>query len=93
MQAIPVRPLWPPRRSSGNCQGLKAWGNLFPGRILPAALPNFLTRRLVVHPDENRFYSQDLRDKLRMSGLLLEKAFEFKMIGIIAMCRKTSVVS
>ena len=72
---------------------LKPGGLYFLEEFYPPFYLNFLVRRLVVHPEENRFYSRDLRDNLKAAALPIEKALESKMIGIIAICRKQPVAA
>lgn len=69
---------------------LKPGGIYFLEEFYPPFYLNFLARQLVVHPEENRFYSRDLRDCLKKAGLPVQKALELKAIGILAVCRKTS---
>jgi ubiquinone/menaquinone biosynthesis C-methylase UbiE len=70
---------------------LKPGGLYFLEEFYPPFYLNFLARRLVVHPEENRFYSRDLRDNLKAAALPIEKALELKILGIIAVCRKQPV--
>jgi ubiquinone/menaquinone biosynthesis C-methylase UbiE len=67
---------------------LKPRGIYFLEEFYPPFYLNFLVRRLVVHPEENRFYSRDLRENLKEAGLPITNALDLKAIGIIAVCRK-----
>jgi hypothetical protein len=46
--------------------------------LYPALYQNFLTRRLLMHPEKNRFNSADLRTALRDNGLDLAHTLEIK---------------
>ena len=56
--------------------------------LYPALYQNFLTRRLLVHPEKNRFNSADLRTALRDNGLDLAHTLEMKKMGILAIAIK-----
>jgi ubiquinone/menaquinone biosynthesis C-methylase UbiE len=68
---------------------------LKPGRIYfleefyPPFYLNFVARRLVSHPEEDRFYSRDLREALEVAGLPVQDTLEVKQLGLLALCRKT----
>lgn len=70
---------------------LKPGGIYFLEEFYPPFYLNFLTRRLLAHPEEDRFYSRDLRDHLTLAGLPIQEFLEIKQIGIIAICRKLPV--
>ena len=67
---------------------LKPGGIYFLEEFYPPFYLNFLARRLLDHPEEDRFYSQDLRDYLTAAGLPIQNSLEVKRIGIIAICQK-----
>jgi ubiquinone/menaquinone biosynthesis C-methylase UbiE len=67
---------------------LKPGGVYFLEEFYPPFYLNFLARRLLVHPETDRFYSRDLRHYLTAAGLPVETSLELKQIGIIAICRK-----
>ncbi len=67
---------------------LKPGGIYFLEEFYPPFYLNFLARRLLDHPEEDRFYSRDLRDFLTTVGLPIQKSLEVKQIGIMAICRK-----
>jgi ubiquinone/menaquinone biosynthesis C-methylase UbiE len=68
---------------------LKPGGIYFLEEFYPPIYLNFLARRLLNHPEENRFYRQDLREALAAAGLPLQHALEVKKLGLLGLCRKT----
>jgi len=69
---------------------LKPEGIYFLEEFYPPLYLNFLARRLLNHPEENRFHRQDLREALAAAGMPLQDALEVKKLGLLALCRKTS---
>jgi ubiquinone/menaquinone biosynthesis C-methylase UbiE len=69
---------------------LRPGGIYFLEEFYPPVYLNFLARRLFVHPEEDRFTSQDLRQSLAAAGLPIEDVLEIKQLGILAVCRKTA---
>lgn len=67
---------------------LKPGGIYFLEEFYPQFYLNFLLRRLVRHPEQDRFYSPDLRQALAAAGLPIQDALEIKQLGILAICRK-----
>ena len=67
---------------------LKPGGIYFLEEFYPQFYLNFITRRLLRHPEEDRFYSRDLREGLIDAGLAIQDALEVKQLGILAICRK-----
>ncbi len=63
---------------------LKIGGIYFAEEFYPSAYQNFITRHLLVHPEEDRFFSHDLRDALEMVKLPIKEAIDFKKVGIVA---------
>jgi ubiquinone/menaquinone biosynthesis C-methylase UbiE len=68
---------------------LKPGGIYFLEEFYPPFYLNPLVRRLVTHPEEDRFYSPDLKEALRDSGLTLQNTLEIKQLGILALCRRS----
>lgn len=68
---------------------LKPGGIYFLEEFYPPFYLNFLARRLLDHPEEDRFYRQDLWQALTNAGLPIQDALEVKQLGILAICRKT----
>jgi SAM-dependent methyltransferase len=69
---------------------LRPGGIYFLEEFYPPVYLNFVSRRLFVHPEEDRFTSRDLRQGLAAAGLPIKDALEIKQIGILAVCRKTA---
>jgi len=70
---------------------LKPGGVYVLEEFYPQFYLNFLVRRLVSHPVQDRFYSRDLRQALAQAGLPVQEALEVKPLGLLAVCRKSSV--
>lgn len=67
---------------------LKPGGALYLEEIYPAVYQNQITRHLLLHPSENRFYSQDLHAVLRQCHFRLHAAKEYWALGILAVAVK-----
>jgi ubiquinone/menaquinone biosynthesis C-methylase UbiE len=67
---------------------LKPGGVYFLEEFYPPFYLNFLVRRLVTHPEEDRFYSRDLWQALAEAGLPIQDSLEIKKLGLLAICRK-----
>ena len=68
---------------------LNPGGVYFLEEFYPPFYLNPLVRRLVTHPEEDRFYSRDLHQALAEHGLPLQNTLEIKQLGILAICRKS----
>ncbi len=58
--------------------------------IYPPLYANFLFRRLVVHPTENRFHGKEFRAALSACGLRLLPGFKESRFGILGVAQKDS---
>jgi len=58
--------------------------------IYPPLYANFLFRRLVAHPTDNRFYGEQFRAGLSASGLRLMPGFKESRFGILGVAQKDS---
>ena len=67
---------------------LKPGGIYFLEEYYPGAYQNWVTRRLLVHPEKDRFNSEDLRKGLTEVGLSLQQTFELSRFGIIGVAIK-----
>lgn len=64
---------------------LKKSGSFFFEEIYPPLYANFLFKRILVHPRDNRFYEKEFRSALRNSGLILQKGYvenRFRILGV-----------
>ena len=68
---------------------LKTGGHYYMEELYPALYQNFITRHILLHPEENRFTSSDLKGILNTVHLSITEAFECKAIGILATLVKT----
>ncbi len=67
---------------------LKIGGIYFVEEFYPSAYQNFITKHLLVHPKEDRFFSHDLRTALKEIGLPVRDAIDLKKIGIAGVAIK-----
>ena len=67
---------------------LKIGGIYFIEEFYPSAYQNFITKHLLVHPDEDRFFSHDLRNALEAIKLPIKEAIDLKKVGIVAVAVK-----
>ena len=69
---------------------LKNKGLLFFEELYPSLYQNFITKRILLHPKHDRFFSDDLKDALSNANLSLIHALEFKKLGILGVSVKKS---
>ena len=62
---------------------LKHGGVYFMEEYYPSLYQNFITKHLLVHPEKDRFNSQDLRRAFQDVNLTLTHSFELKSMGIL----------
>jgi len=62
---------------------LKHGGVYFMEEYYPGLYQNFITRHILVHPDKDRFNSQDLHQAFQTARLTLTHTFELKRMGIL----------
>jgi ubiquinone/menaquinone biosynthesis C-methylase UbiE len=67
---------------------LKPGGTYFFEELYPTLYQNFITRHILLHPTENRFYSQDLKQGMRIAGLVLGKFIEIRHLEIFGLATK-----
>lgn len=67
---------------------LKIGGIYFVEEFYPSAYQNFITKHLLVHPEEDRFFGHDLRNALETINLPIKEAIDFKKLGILAVAVK-----
>jgi ubiquinone/menaquinone biosynthesis C-methylase UbiE len=67
---------------------LKTGGLYFIEEYYPSLYQNIITKHIVLHPTEDRFFSQDLREALKSTGIPLHKAREVKKAGILGVAIK-----
>ena len=71
---------------------LKPGGIYFLEEFYPQFYQNFLARRIFLHPEHDRFYSQDLRAALQAAGFALQGRLEQPMLGILAVAVKQDLL-
>ena len=67
---------------------LKTGGAYYLEEIYPALYQNPITKRILLHPEKDRFHSEDLRGSLDQAGLDLIDAIEFRYLGILGVAVK-----
>lgn len=68
---------------------LKIEGAFFFEELYPALYQNFITKHILLHPEEDRFRSHDLKTGLGAAGLSLYRHEEWKGLGILGVALKT----
>jgi ubiquinone/menaquinone biosynthesis C-methylase UbiE len=68
---------------------LKIGGTYFLEEIYPFVYQNFITRHILLHPQENRFFSTDLKEALKAANLSIQDVLECTYLGILAVLIKT----
>ena len=68
---------------------LKPGGIYYMEELYPELYQNFITKRILLHPEHDRFSSHDLRAALNKANLHLMDAFELKKMGILGVVVKS----
>ncbi len=69
---------------------LKPGGTYFLEELYPSLYQNFITKHILLHPEENRFDSEELKNGLDSAGFTVRASFELKFAGILAVLEKAS---
>jgi len=72
---------------------LKLGGVYFMEEYYPSLYQNFITKHILVHPNVDRFNSQDLHQAFQNAGLTLTHTFELKRMGILGVGVKAGAQS
>ena len=72
---------------------LKPGGVYFMEEYYPGLYQNMITRHLLVHPEKDRFNSQDLHRAFQQVQLTLTHSFELKRMGILGVGVKADMQS
>lgn len=67
---------------------LRPGGAYFLEEIYPHVYQNFVTRHILLHPREDRFFSTDLRESLDGEGFRTLRVLEAKRLGILGVFQK-----
>jgi ubiquinone/menaquinone biosynthesis C-methylase UbiE len=67
---------------------LKPQGTYFLEELYPSLYQNFITRHILLHPTENRFRSNELREALDRENFSVKASLEFKLCGVLAVLIK-----
>lgn len=68
---------------------LKSDGVYYMEELYPSLYQNMITKRILLHPEHDRFTSQDLQTELETIGLRLLNCFELKKMGILGVAVKS----
>jgi ubiquinone/menaquinone biosynthesis C-methylase UbiE len=68
---------------------LKPGGVYYMEELYPSLYQNAITKRILLHPEHDRFTSGDLRAEMNASGLNLVSAFELKKLGILGVATRS----
>ncbi len=69
---------------------LKAGGVYYLEELYPSLYQNAVTRRILQHPEKNRFESRGLHSEMQKINLPIQQAFEMKKFGILGVAVKTN---
>jgi ubiquinone/menaquinone biosynthesis C-methylase UbiE len=67
---------------------LRPGGVYFFEELYPGLYQNFITRYILLHPTDDRFFSPDLKEALARAGLCLTQAQELQQLGILGIACK-----
>jgi ubiquinone/menaquinone biosynthesis C-methylase UbiE len=67
---------------------LKTGGTFFLEELYPALYQNAITKRFLLHPEEDRFYRDDLWQELEEMKMPLRDALELKQLGVLGVAVK-----
>jgi ubiquinone/menaquinone biosynthesis C-methylase UbiE len=67
---------------------LKPGGVYYLEELYPSLYQNAITKRILLHPEHDRFASEDLRSEMDAAGLSLINAFELKKMGILGVAKR-----
>ena len=70
---------------------LKPGGTYFLEELYPTLYQNFITKHILLHPQENRFRSRDLKQALQEGDFELRRSWEIKMLGILGIAMKSAI--
>lgn len=68
---------------------LKSGGVYYMEELYPSLYQNVITKRILLHPEHDRFTSKELRTELDAAGLRLINSFELKKMGILGVATKS----
>ena len=71
---------------------LKSGGVYYMEELYPSLYQNMITKRILLHPEHDRFASQDLQTELDSAGLSLKNCFELKKMGILGVAVKSDTL-
>jgi len=67
---------------------LKTGGFYYFEELYPGLYQNVITKHILLHPENDRFSSYDLRKGLDKTSLILKHAFELRKMGILGVAAK-----
>jgi ubiquinone/menaquinone biosynthesis C-methylase UbiE len=67
---------------------LRPGGLYFMEELYPSLYQNWLTKRILRHPPENRFGGRDLKEVMEKEGMQLKEVLEFRWVGILGVAIK-----
>ena len=67
---------------------LKPAGAYYIEELYPSLYQNVVTKRILLHPEHDRFTSEDFRRALAETHLILAEAFEIRKMGILGVATK-----
>jgi ubiquinone/menaquinone biosynthesis C-methylase UbiE len=69
---------------------LKPGGIYFLEELYPTLYQNFITKHILLHPEENRFGASDLQKALDGAGFSVRASLQIKFAGVLAVLEKVN---
>ncbi|MGA7875638.1 MAG: class I SAM-dependent methyltransferase [Desulfoferrobacter sp.] len=69
---------------------LKPGGAYYVEELYPSLYQNFITKHILLHPKEDRFFGPELKASLNQARLFLQEAVEIEKVGILGVFIKTA---
>jgi len=79
------------RRAVGEiARVLRPGGVYYVEELYPSLYQNFITRHILLHPEEDRFYGTELKQALSAAGLIWQDSIEIYLVGILGVFVKAA---
>ena len=62
---------------------LRPGGVYYVEELYPSLYQNFITKHILLHPEEDRFYGPELKQALNAARLIWQNSIEFPLVGIL----------
>jgi ubiquinone/menaquinone biosynthesis C-methylase UbiE len=69
---------------------LRPGGVYYVEELYPSLYQNFITKHILLHPEEDRFYGPELKQALNAARLIWQDSIEFPLVGILGVFVKAA---